>query len=158
MAFREFDAYYLGLSLNMLDAGLKPADIMLLLRQEKHNFQSEYESMLKNPRAVFRSHKAKSTPGSLSDLEKDNQESDVRVFALFRKVELTEVFPLLSTYSKKESVIVEPVFCRGFEELEMALENMGIAFRHIHMFELAHLLWDMKDFLSKAPEVRRGRP
>lgn len=158
MAYSDFDAFYLGLSLNMLDAGMKPADILWLLRHEKPSFENVYDSIMMTPRAEFRSHLAKSTPDSLSREENGSHNSDIRVFALLRKIELREVSPSLSNQSEDDPIFYVPVYCRGIEKLGVSLKHMGIDHRHVQIFELAHLAWDVKELLAEAPEVRRGRP
>ena len=84
--------------------------------------------------------------------------ADLRVFALIRKIELVEVFPLLKEKAKDIPVFNEPKYCYGIEELDVALKHMGIDNFHVHVFELAHLAWAVKGFLAKAPRVGRGRP
>ena len=60
--------------------------------------------------------------------------------------------------SKAIPVFNDPKYCHGIEELGAALKHMGIDNRQVHVFELAHLSWAVKDFLAEAPRVNRGRP
>jgi hypothetical protein len=84
--------------------------------------------------------------------------ADFRVFAVIRKVELTEVHPGLAGHDDRQSpVILEPVYCFGIEALQRQLQTMGLAERKLLLLEIAAVATQLPELLEQAPLIHRGR-
>lgn len=158
VAFTEFGAFYLAWALSMLDAGMKPADIIWLLRHIREEVNMQHKKIMTGKPIGLQAKRA-SKDGSLPSYKKKGiRIEDRRVFALIRKRELLEIFPILEESKPAFPIFDEPRFCNGVESLETELNKAESTFRHYHIFELARLAWNVREFLGRAPEMRRGRP
>jgi hypothetical protein len=157
-AFTVFDGFCLALALELLDAGFKQSEIVFLIRNIRDPLRVEFDRIMENPPPSRGRIRAEKKPDMPSYDHKEQRWADYRVFALIRKVEMTEVFPALSRGSHVGTpVILEPTFCRGIEDLQATLNELGSAFRKAMVLEIAAVAALIADFLPHAPLTRRGR-
>jgi hypothetical protein len=157
-AFTRFDAFCLALALDLVDAGYKPSEVIVLIRLVRDELEARFEAIIKDPPAGGRQRQS-ARPGRPFYVEKGNRWDDARVFMVVRKVELKELY--LSLNPKRDApLFIEPVFCRGIDKLNDALQGMGHAtrFRQALVLELAYLAADLTRLLEAAPITRRGPP
>lgn len=159
-AFTRFDAFCLALALDLVNAGYKPSEVVVLLRLFRPYLVDQFEQIRRTPRPDgSQRHLAKDWPDLPSYREKDAEWADGRVFMVVRRVELKEVVPGLSE-TGDTPIYLEPTFCPGLEALSGELGRMGVgdgSFRQALVLELALMANRLSAFLEKAPLTRRGR-
>ena len=129
MGFSTFDAFALAIGLELLGGGFKQLDVVALMRSMKSLLRDEFDWIQEiiqdygtpDYRGHFWSHKgAPKLPISIVDKE---EFADHRVYAIIRKVELREIYPLLKQKLAKRKtgrlppIYIEPCFVRGITEL-----------------------------------------
>ena len=85
--------------------------------------------------------------------------SDARQFVALSKVELREIVATDKIQAHKAPLFLEPIFCEGAEGLSQVLDDvMPYRRRVVTVVELTMMAQAVKEFLPKAPSIRRGRP
>lgn len=157
-AFTAFDAFCLALALDLLDAGFKQSEIVFLMRHMRAGLSTEYDWIMVSPPPLRGRVLAKRAPDRPSYSEDGKRWADFRVFAVIQKVEMTEVFPVLSRRADpRDPVFLEPAFCRGIEALQKELNRMPHACRKALVLELSHAAVLVTEFLHESPMTKRGR-
>lgn len=152
-AFNGFDGFVLGVGMDLLDAGMKPMDIVYLLRHIRQGLQQEYQWIMQLPLHVRDRVPAKQLPALPSYEDEGQRLVDFRVYAVLRKVEITEVLPKPASgplFRRSE-------FCRGIEALSAYLNKMTFAYRKGMVMEIGQTARLVSGFLAQAPMIRRGR-
>ncbi len=162
-AFAPFDAFCLGVALDLLDVGFKQGEIVLVMRHLRPDLETWFPEVLTYPSLTDRqNHLAKVHP-DLPKIERSSGRAplaDARVFLILNRVELTEVFSA-STGRLKTSppVVLEPEFCSGIVGLQERLQTlMPLHRRTVIVVEITALAQAVTAFLDKAPLMPRGRP
>lgn len=158
--FTPFDAFCLALALDLVNAGYKPSEVVVLLRLFRPYLLGEFDQIRCTPRPDgAQRHLAEHWPDlpSYRD-QKGGEWADGRVFMVVRKVELKEVVPGL-TGRGDAPIYLEPVFCHGVDGLTVELGRMGFdpSYRQALVLELAYMATRLTAFLVKAPLTHRGR-
>lgn len=157
-AFSVFDVFCLGLALELLDAGFKQSEIVFLIRNIRAPLRVEFDRIMENPPPTRIRVRAKDAPHMPAYDHKDQRWADYRIYALIQKVEMTEVFPALSRRTDAGTpIFLEPVFCRGIEDLQTTLNDIGSAFRKAVVLEISTMAALVAAFLPEAPLTKRGR-
>jgi hypothetical protein len=157
-AFTPFDAFCLALALDLVNAGYKPSEVIVLLRLFRPYLVEQFDEIRRTPRPDGRQ-RERPREGLPSFWDKSGEWADGRVYMVVRKVELKEVVPGRSGATNAPGY-VEPTFCRGLEALSEELGRMGIgdgSYRQALVLELAYLAVRLNAFLEKAPLTHRGR-
>jgi hypothetical protein len=158
--YHPVDAFCLGVALDLLDSGFKQSEVVLLMRYLRSDFERSFDNLLKSFSPLDRlTHLAADHP-DLPAYEKNGvQYLDNRVFMVLQKIELTEILPRNTRGGKANPVIFEPDFCEGIVALCARLDNlMPLNRRAVTVVELVGMAQAVCEWLSQAPEIRRGRP
>ena len=153
--YTAFDAFCLVVALDLLDAGYKQSEVVLLLRHLRPRLEKPFRKMQKAP-VILRQRRvpADDRPGCPAYEKNGRRYADCRVFVLIEKIEFKEVFP---GAEDGLPVIFEPIFCRGLAELNKQLDRMNHQRRKLLVLELADTASLLLQSLREAPAVKRGR-
>lgn len=154
MPFSAFDAFCLALALDLTDAGFKQGEVVYLLQHVRRRLRIEYDWICLVPGPVRRERR-KPIPGRPFYVADGQRWLDDQVFAVIRKVEMTELYPKLA--ERAEPVFLEPVYCRGIEALQRELAKMNEVHRKAFVLELAVAATHVRHLLEIAPARHRGR-
>ncbi len=161
VAYRAVDAFCLAISLDLLDAGFKQAEIVFLMRYLRPKLEERFADILTPPSLINRQpHGAKHYP-HLPTYEKGRRRyADKRIFVILQKLEKTEIIPPAMRSRHRRPIILEPIiFCAGVEALTESLHDvMPPQRRAVTVLEVAANAQAVEVFLKQAPIIRRGRP
>ncbi len=158
VAYRPFDAFCLALALDLLDIGFKQAEIVSLLRHIREDLKARFEQILLSPPATKRQRIfAKDRPGAPTYVDRGQEFADCRVFVVIGKVEITEIFQAPGRRSGSGPLILQPVYCRGIDELRDKLHRMNAKDRKAVVVEIAEAAAGISRLLPQAPATKRGR-
>jgi len=156
--YTPFNAFVLGLGLDLLDLGFKQGEIVFLLRHIRHDLDREYARIMRSPPSPRQRIAPEDRPACPTYEEGGNGWADCRVFMIVTKVEMTEVFPKPTRRSRdNKPVVLAPRFCRGITALREELHRMNFRYRKVLVLEVAEMAVMIQGQLEDAPEVRRGR-
>lgn len=160
VAYSGVDAFCLAIALDLLDAGFKQAEVVMLMRYLRPDFQDRYPKLLESPLVSSRRrYSASKYPGLPSYKADGEYYADGRLFVVLQKVELTEIVPASLRPGHAGPIILEPVFCKGVvalaEEMSDIMPNQR---RAVLVLEVTSTAETVHSFLSVAPDIRRGRP
>jgi hypothetical protein len=157
-AFTAFDAFCLAMAVDLLRAGFKQSEVVLLMGYLRLGLWKPFAGILSNP-PPFKSRLTRGQqPGSRTGDDKEGD--DRRVFLVIQRVELSEAFPAFATSGRgrKGPIFREPLICHGIDELRDQLGKMDHVFRRAIVLEIAHMAVRIAEFLDQAPLKKRGRP
>ena len=156
-SFTAFDAFCLAIAMDLLRAGFKQGEVLLLIGHLRPRLGKRFADILDNP-PTFRSRLRLANRSDAAG--KDERDDDRRLFLVIQRVEFSEAFPAFATMGKQNrgAIFREPLFCRGIEELGIELGKMDHLFRRAIVLEIAHIAARVAEFLDQAPYVKRGRP
>lgn len=160
--FAPFDAFCLGLALDLLDIGFKQGEVVLVMRHLREELDEWFPDLIERPSLIDRqNHLARQHP-DLPIIERPGRAplADARVFLLLNKVELTEAMLLPDGGSRSpQPVILAPEICVGVAGLEKRVQAlMPLHRRSLIVVEVAALAQAIVAFLDEAPALARGRP
>ena len=156
--YTPFNAFVLGLGLDLLDVGFKQSEIVFLLRHIRRDLEREFTKILSNPPSPRQRMAAVDHPECPTYEEDGHSWADCRVFMIVTKVEVTEVFPASTRRSfRNKPLIHAPRFCRGIVALRNELHHMNFRYRKALVLELAEMAVQILGHLDDAPDVKRGR-
>jgi hypothetical protein len=160
-AFSAFDAFCLALAMELLDAGFKQAEVVYLLQHIRDDLRHEYREIMRHPELPRDVVPAKEHPDmpAYDDSydEHHRRRADYRVFAVLRKLEMTELIPKLAERDLKDPVFLRSKICRGIEALALYLNENSYAWRKGMILEIGAPARMVTAFLDQAPEIKRGR-
>ena len=158
-AFSAFDALCLALALELLDAGFKQAEVVYLLQEIRDDLRHEYREIMRHPELPRDVVPAKEHPDlpAYDDDKHHRRRVDYRVFAVLRKLEMTELIPKLAELELKDPVFLRSEFYRGIEALTLFLNRHNHAWRKGMILEIGAPARMVTAFLDQAPEIKRGR-
>jgi hypothetical protein len=162
LPFTVFDAFCLCLAMDLLNAGFKQSEVVFLIAHSRPGLEGQFNRIVKGPRLDRNPISSDQYP-NLPTYRKHNMDfADPRVFAVFERVETTELFSTPNAEktdaNAKQPTIFGPYFCNGITGLTEELDKMGMDFRHALVVELSANATAMRDLLPMAPEMKRGRP
>jgi hypothetical protein len=162
-AYAPFDAFCLGLALDLLDVGFKQGEIVLVMRHLRPELETWFPKVLGYPSLIDRQNHLSNRHPDLPAIERGGGRAplaDARVFLILNRVELTEIFSARTGGGKASPpVVLEPEFCRGTADLQGRLQKlMPLHRRTVIVVEITALAQAVAGFLDKAPLVPRGRP
>ncbi len=159
VSFRPFNAFCLALALDLLDTGFKQSEIVFLLRHIRDDLETWFESILLSPpsgRKWIRPEDRPEAPTYVDD--RGNEFADCRVFVVINKIEMREIFEAPGGRRLPSGpFILQPVYCRGIEELRIELHRMGADKRKAMIMEIAYAAAGISGLLPRAPVMKRGR-
>lgn len=160
VAYSVFDVFCFAIALDLLDAGFKRSEIVILLRYFRPDLKKLFPDMLASPFPISRQRGDVKEFPKLPTYEKGGKKyPDGRVFVILQKIELTEVIPSSWRKRDKDPVIFVPVFCHGIGELGEKLHViMPHRRRAATVLEIAETAQVVQKYLVNAPNKRRGRP
>ena len=160
VAFAPVDAFCLAVALDLLDAGFKQSEVVFLMRYLRIDLEGRFSQMLEGPDLnARRRYPAAKYPNLPTMKHKGKTYADGRVFVVIKKFEITEALASPKLVNHTGPLFLEPVFCRGSEDLGRTLsETMPDHRRVVTVVELAATAQAICAFLEQAPEIRRGRP
>ena len=162
VSYTLLNTAFLALGLELLDVGFKQGEIVFVLRHLKKEFTEQFSYILKNPPIPRQRVFSTGRPNCPWYTEKKDgpKFADCRVYAVIKKVEFTEVFPLLKgRVSPRQPLFLPPAFCHGIQALHKELHQMNLKnyhYRKAFVMEISHTVVLVKEFLRDAPSVRRG--
>ena len=135
-AYRVIDVFCLAIALDLLDAGYKQSEVVLLMYYLRPHLEDR-----------------------LNDMLRPSSSDDKRLFVILRKVEMTEIIAPTMRQRFTRPVILEPIFAAGIEALGAKLDElMPNQRRTTTVLEVASTARVVRDSLEVAPLIRRGRP
>ncbi len=176
--YTVYQAFELGVALDMQDNGLNQAEIGFFLRNVRRRLREVHERILASPPAGREVVPAKdrplsparpyikgADPAGLGDPSRAD-EADTSVFMAFRYVEVQEAWPELAFDASdwegkgRHPLFLEPRFHFGLGSLmsEMARLAESGKDRIRTVIELSNMAVDLLEALRSAPPTRRGRP
>lgn len=155
--FSNFDAFCLGLGLDMLDAGYNPQEIVFLIRHIRHDLEREFDESLRNPVTHRQSIDPKERPGCPSIDHKGTKIADCRRFLVLQKIVVTEALHGAAGKGKAKPMFLHPIYCQGLAGLMKELNEAGDRYRKAYVQELAHLACRITTALDETPPIKRGR-
>ena len=160
VAFAPVDAFCLAVALDLLDAGFKQSEVVFLMRHLRIDLEGRFERMLEGPNLnARRRYPAAKHPNLPTMKHKGTTYADGRIFLLIKKFEITEALTAPKLADHTDPLFLQPVFCRGIEDLARTLsEAMPDHRRVVTIVELAATAQAVCAFLEQAPDIRRGRP
>ena len=160
VAFAPVDAFCLAVALDLLDAGFKQSEVVFLMRYLRIDLEGWIARMLEGPDLSARRLPSVANYPNLPTMKhKGKTYADGRIFVVIKKFEITEALASPKLVNQVDPLFLEPVFCRGSEDLGRTLsETMPDHRRVVTVVELAATAQAICAFLEQAPEIRRGRP
>ncbi|MEP0314147.1 hypothetical protein [Hyphomonas sp.] len=163
-AFSVFDAWCLGLALDLLDVGFKQKEVVFLMRFLRGGLADRFEKILNSPPGGRSNLHPQDRPGCPIYRSDRGEVADCHVFLIIRKVEIREGLPGQNEFKPHRSKanseapwFLEPIFCHGYDALRDQATRMPQRFRKAMVIEVAQFADDIRRFLEKAPDFRRGR-
>jgi hypothetical protein len=154
--FTAVDGFCLAIAMDLLRAGFKQAEVARLLAHLRQPLEGSFAKILERPPTL------QSRPAGKTSAQGNRQSGDDRrVFLVIQQVEFSEAFPAfphLSSNPSEVSIVREPVFCVGINELRDQLDKMDHFFRRAIVLEIAYTAVMIAALLEQAPAKRRGRP
>jgi hypothetical protein len=147
--FTVTDTVCLGLALDMLRAGFKQQEVLLLLGYLRRPLEETIiPEVLRSPPEfvpVWPKKKIQSV------------EQDRRVFLVLHRVESSEEFAAFNPKRQSVPIYKEPRICKGVSELSAVLADMNHVLWRAIVFEIGYLVAGISQFLSEVPPAKRGR-
>lgn len=156
VSFSAFNCFSLAIGLDLLDAGYKQKEVVVLLKHIRPNLEKYYRAIEACPPAPAERIAANDRAQCPSYVMGRQRFADCRVFLVLEKVELTETHLRVSSRAKRQAVQFEPVFCKGIEALMETLQLMGESFRKALVLELGEMAAVLWACLENAPVPKRG--
>lgn len=162
-AFTSFDAFCLALSLDLVDLGFKPSEIVFLLRYLRPELERRFETILADPPPPMRQRPLSKDRSKYSIAgPKSKPWTDERVFWVIQKVEVKEIYGQTSGKRRKGDMplFLDIKFCRGIGNLTEELDEMNHerwGYRKALVLEIAYLADGLTKLLAQAPLSKRGR-
>ena len=130
------------------------------MRYLRPDLQKRFPKILAPPSLLSRQrYRARDYPDLPSYEYRGHSYADRRLFVILQKVELTEISPASSRRGRPGPIFLEPVFCAGVSVLGAELNDaMPNRRRAVTVLEVASTAQAVKEFLTAAPVIRRGRP
>lgn len=159
VAFTSFNAFCLGLGLELLDAGFKQSEIVFVMSYIRPQLEEQYEIIRKSPPSISRQEIRHGERPDAPVLEKNGVSfADCTVFMVLRRLELTEIFSQLTGKAAKEPIFTPPEFCRGVEALRVLLtQDMPLHYRKAMVVEIAYSATFIQDALDRTGPASKGR-
>jgi hypothetical protein len=150
--FTATDAICLGLALDMVRAGFKQQEVLLLMSYLRRPLEESIipEILRSPPKIVPVWPKTKVQSG-------EQQGTDRRVFLVLHRVESSEEFAAFNPRRQTVPIYKEPRICRGVSGLTDALADMNHVLRRAIVFEIGYLVACVSQFLSEIQPAKRGR-
>ena len=154
-AYTGFDAFCLGIGIDLLDAGFTQRDIVFLLRRIRADLKIQYGQILQMKPVFGQCVAATDRPGCAVILVNGVAMADFRLYMLVGRVDLSD---LLKASTNASPMIFAPKFIQGTTALAEAFNARKWEERKSMVVEIAEfanrLEWELSQTLAK----RRGRP
>lgn len=162
-AYRPFDAFCLGIALDLLDVGFKQQEIVCLMRHLRADLEEWFPDLVARPSLIDRQRHLASQHPHLPVIERGGgraPQADARVFMIMNRVEMTEMMPgLRDSVKPGQAAFLAPEYCVGVVELQHELDELlPHRRRTVIVIELAFVAQAVSTYLKEAPAMPRGRP
>lgn len=155
--FSLYDVFILGLALDFSDAGYPQQDIVFLLQHTREKFKKHFAKAMTYPSWIREMRAPEDVPTAPTILFNGIKCADTRMFLVIQKNEILEVMDPKRVKVNKPHINVPSLYA-GFSELSAFLEeDMGYRKHHYFIVEFGRLAVELRDMISKAPIVKRGR-
>ena len=157
VAYAPFDAFCLGLALDLLDVGFKQGEIVFVMRYLRPELETWFPKLVAAPSLIDRQTNIARQHPKLPTTKR-GRVADARVFVVLNRVEVSEVFSGLRAKAGKP-VFLSPEFCSGVGKLAKYLDDLlPLHRRTVMVLEIAAIAQAVSEFLQIAPFNPRGRP
>lgn len=162
-AYTEQDAFALALALDLLNAGFKQGEIVLVMRHLREILDDWHADLIARPNLNDRQRVRPDDYPELPAYQETGKKTefvDARVFLLLNRIEITEVLSIAPAPGKTgDAVFSEPEVCEGLTKLQERLHRlMPLARRMVIVLEMTAIAQSVSRWLQDAPLVPRGRP
>jgi len=136
--FREENAFGLMVGLDLLDAGYKQGDVVFTLQQFRTDVDRWYGKIIRSSKT---------------------EQILPPMYVMFGRMEILEVYDQIQGERVNHPFLRRPIFCKGKEQLMIALDSLlHTTSRSRLVLEVGQKAVALREALSDAPEIRRGRP
>jgi hypothetical protein len=148
--FTLADTVCLGLALDMLRAGFKQGEVLLIVGYLRPSLENRVigEILLSQPEIRPAAPRRQARP--------ESEQPDRRVFLVLNRVEAGEEFAAFNLKRPNVPILKEPRICKGLGELSTALSEMDHMFRRAIVFEIGYLVAAVNEFLPQIQPAKRG--
>jgi hypothetical protein len=155
--FSIFDAFCLGIAMDMLSAGFNAQEIVYLFRHIKADIRGAFDIALANPPVHRTTLYPKDRPHAPTYRRKGKLVADCRVFALIQRIELPENFRDARGRHSGGPTFTPPQFLRGLNALNESIDDLTDYDRYLYIQEVAVLAARLEEILPSIAEIKRGR-
>lgn len=149
--FSSYDAFLLGLGLQLMDSGYSQGDIIFALQHLRSDLTDYYADVINYETQKSEPHKNALASQSTKTAAKI---ADLRAFIIFQRAELKEVYAF--EQSSKRPVFYKPIITFGTEGLFHYLESDTMLYQTHLIIEFSYLARTLKKKLLAAPLSTRG--
>jgi hypothetical protein len=150
--FTLADTVCIGLALDMVRAGFKQGEVLLLLGYLRGPLEeTTIPEILRSPPEIVPVWPKK----KIQSVEQERE--DRRVFLVLHRVESSEEFAAFNPKRQSVPIYKEPRICKGVGALRAVLADMNHVLRRAIVFEIGYLVAGISQFLSEVPPAKRGR-
>ncbi len=161
-AYTEQDAFALALALDLLNAGFKQGEIVLVMRYLREILDDWHADLIARPNLNDRQRVRPHDYPKLPTYQEVGKAAfvDARVFLLLSRIEITEVLSITPVSAKSgDAVFMEPEVCEGLTNLHERLHRLMPSVRRmLIVIEMTAIAQSVSLWLRDAPIVPRGRP
>lgn len=150
------DAFCLAIAMDLVDASLKPSDVVFLLRHVRQLLLDEYNWIIEHKGSLEQRLLPRDAKGWPTYRDNGSEWADCHSFVVISRLVFKEAFPLLKGVSRKVPIYLEPIFCRGVEGLAREMKNAGYHYRKAMVVELTGTTEFISEILPKAPRLKKG--
>lgn len=154
-AYTGFDAFCLGIGIDLLDAGFTQRDIVFLLRHIRADLKRQYDQILQMKPVFGQYVAAMDRPGCPVIVVDGVEMADFRIYMVVGRVDLSD---LLKASANTTPMIYTPMFIRGATALAEGFNTRTWEERKAMVVEIAEFASRLEWELSQALAKRRGRP
>lgn len=156
--FTSFNAFMLGLALELWNAGLKQSDIIFFLRHCRKQFERQHHRIVNAGIALYQV--MEPLAGWPTTVLNNISIADTKIFILIGRMDLTEAsgMPIASPEARHNPLFFEPIFCNGLAALQQAFAEAPAMRRTYLVVEISDLAVFIDQTLKATPARRRGRP
>ncbi|MEQ9490902.1 MAG: hypothetical protein RIM72_18140 [Alphaproteobacteria bacterium] len=160
IAYKAVDAFCLAIALDLLDAGYKQSEVVLLMKYLRKDLESLFSKIRNKPSLFDRQRQAaKDYPDFPFTIYKGNKIADARVFLIIQKIERSNLLSGNTDDKPKYPTFLAPIYCHGAMELADKIADLMPSRRRTSTIaEIARTAQAVRAFLADAPLIKRGRP
>lgn len=140
--FSAFNAFCLGVAIEMSDAGFAQSEIIFLIRHIRTKLERIFSQCLNRP---------------MKPHQRVADDEDERHWMVLERIHLHKPMTDSQGRAVKGAHFSVPTFASGAKALMVEIQNMGHSYRKAYIQEFSRLVLDLNQTLQVAPVVKRGR-